>query len=108
MSFGGHGSLKLQKAVRSKATTTFAIYGPIAREDLPGLYERVCALLTSAQSHLLICETDNVDPDAVTVEALARLALAAKRHRCQIRLRGAKPELRELVAFMGLGAVLPE
>jgi anti-anti-sigma regulatory factor len=55
----------------------------------------------------LICETDNVDPDAVGVEALARLALAAKRHNCQIQLKGARPELRELVAFMGLDSVLP-
>jgi ABC-type transporter Mla MlaB component len=43
----------------------------------------------------------------VTVDALARLQLAARRHQCQVRLRGASNELRALVAFMGLGDVLP-
>ena len=46
-------------------------------------------------------------PDAVTCDALARLQLAAKRLGCQVRLRNASPELRELVAFMGLEDVLP-
>jgi hypothetical protein len=48
-----------------------------------------------------------VDPDAVTVEALARLQLAARRHGCRVRLRNASPGLRDLVAFMGLRDVLP-
>jgi ABC-type transporter Mla MlaB component len=88
--------------------STFAIYGPIAREDLPGLYQRVCTVLTDAQETLLICEVQGVDADAVTVDALARLGLAARRHGCQIRLRGASAELTELVEFMGLADVLPE
>jgi ABC-type transporter Mla MlaB component len=88
--------------------TTFAIHGPIARDDLPGLYERVCATLTHAREDLLICDVKDVDPDAVTVDALARLGLAARRHGCRIRLRGASQELRELVELMGLADVLPE
>jgi ABC-type transporter Mla MlaB component len=51
---------------------------------------------------------DGVASDAVTVDALARLQLAARRHGCQVRLRGASMELRELVAFMGLRDVLPD
>jgi len=46
--------------------------------------------------------------DASTVDALARLQLTARRHGFQVRLRGTSPELRELVAFMGLRDVLPE
>ena len=49
-----------------------------------------------------------VEPDAVTVDALARLQLAARRLGCQVRLRNASDELRELVAFMGLCDVLPD
>ena len=41
-------------------------------------------------------------PDAVTIDALARLQLTARRLGCRLRLRHASPELRELVAFMGL------
>ena len=87
---------------------TFAIWGPIAREDLPGLCDRVCALLTEhAAADVAWCDVDGVSADAVCVDALARLQLAARRHRCQVRLRGCSPELRELVGFMGLRDVLP-
>lgn len=92
--------------MRPATTTTFAIHGPIARDDLPGLYRRVCAVLSRAPGALLCCEVQGVAPDAVTVDALARLALAARRHEVQLRLRGASAELLELVAFMGLGDVL--
>jgi hypothetical protein len=44
----------------------------------------------------------------VTVDALARLQLAARRRGCQIRLRYASAELLDLVAFMGLADVLPD
>ena len=50
----------------------------------------------------------DVDPDAVTVDALARLQLAARRLSCRLLLRNASPELLELVAFMGLADVLQE
>ena len=86
----------------------FAVSGPIARADLPGLCERVCALVARSGADVALCEVRGVDPDAVTVDALARLQLAARRHGCQVRLRRASNELRELLAFMGLRDVLPE
>jgi ABC-type transporter Mla MlaB component len=86
---------------------TIVISGPIAPGDLPGLYQRVCALLDGCDAALAVCEVDGIEADAVTVDALARLQLAARRHQCQVRLRGASNELRELVAFMGLRDVLP-
>ena len=88
-------------------TVAFAIRGPIARADLPGLCDRVCALLTQSDAHVVLCDVIGVDPDAVTVDALARLQLAARRHGCQVRLRHASHELLELVDFMGLNDVLP-
>ena len=89
-------------------TIFFAIGGPIARADLPGLCERVCALLERSGAGVALCDVRGVDPDAVTVDALARLQLAARRHGCQVRLRHASNELLELVAFMGLADVLPD
>jgi ABC-type transporter Mla MlaB component len=44
----------------------------------------------------------------VTVDALARLQLAARRHGCTVRLQNASSELLELVSFMGLRDVLPD
>jgi ABC-type transporter Mla MlaB component len=89
-------------------TVAFCIRGPISRADLRGLCDRVCALLGAARSGIVVCEVDGVEPDAVTVDALARLQLGAHRRGCQVLLRGASAELLELVAFMGLEDVLPE
>ena len=84
----------------------FSVRGPIARADLPGLCERICGLLASAPAETATCNVAGVPADAVTVDALARLQVAAHRTGCSIRLRNASPELRELVAFMGLGDVV--
>jgi ABC-type transporter Mla MlaB component len=89
-------------------TTIFSIHGPIARSDLPGLCDRVCALLRESGAQVVLCEVQTVPADAVTVDALARLQLAATRTGCRVRLRNASAALLELVAFMGLQDVLPE
>ena len=86
----------------------FTIWGPIVREDLPGLCDRVCMLLTESGGGDVRCDVDGVDADAVTVDALARLQLAARRQGCQIQLRNASHDLLDLVAFMGLRDVLTE
>jgi hypothetical protein len=86
----------------------FAVGGPIARADLPGLCDRICALLSESGATVALCDVRGVEPDAVTVDALARLQLAARRLGCRVRLRNASPELRDLVLFMGLRDVLPE
>jgi ABC-type transporter Mla MlaB component len=95
-------------AVSKPRTLEFTVEGPIARADLPGLCDRVCRLLTQSRPDVAFCDVRGVEPDAVTVDALCRLQVAARRSRCQVRLRNASPELRELVRFMGLEDVLPE
>ena len=85
----------------------FRIEGPIARADLPGLCDRVCGLLERSRAAVGYCRVSGIEPDAVTVDALARLQVAAHRHGCRIRLVDASDELLELVAFMGLRDVLP-
>jgi ABC-type transporter Mla MlaB component len=94
-------------AAPAQQTVAFAIRGPIARDDLPGLCERVCALLDGSGADIALCDVRGVEPDAVTADALARLQLAARRRGCQARLRGASSDLLELLAFMGLRDVLP-
>jgi ABC-type transporter Mla MlaB component len=84
----------------------FTIRGPIARADLPGLCDRICSLLSTSGADVAECDASSVAPDAVTVDALARLQLGARRHDCRIRLCGASDELRALVTFMGLEDVL--
>jgi ABC-type transporter Mla MlaB component len=93
-------------AARAQRTLSLAIRGPIERSDLPGLCARVCALLARADPDVVQCDVAGVGPDAVTVDALARLQLAARRRGCRVYLCNASPELVELVGFMGLTHVL--
>jgi ABC-type transporter Mla MlaB component len=85
----------------------FAIRGPITRADLPGLCDRVCALLTRG-GETVVCDVAGVEPDAVTVDALARLQLGACRRGCKVTLSNASERLLELVELMGLANVLSE
>ena len=87
---------------------TFEVTGPISRDDLPGLCARVCTLLDHDRAHVAFCDVATVEPDAVTVDALAQLQLAAQRKGCTIRLRNASQDLMELVGFMGLRDVLTD
>lgn len=91
---------------RAPHPVAFSIRGPIARADLPGLSDRVCALLQENGPAVVACDVHGVEPDAVTVDALCRLQLAAGRHSCRVRLCDASDELRRLVCFMGLEDVL--
>jgi hypothetical protein len=63
---------------------------------------------TREECALVVCDVGAiVDPDVVTVDALARLQLTARRLGRQLRLRDACVELQELLAFVGLGEVMP-
>jgi ABC-type transporter Mla MlaB component len=95
-------------AGHERGTIAFAIRAPIVRTDLPHLTQRVCSLLRQSRAAVAICDVSGVSADAVAVDALARLQLAARRNGCQVRLTRASAELRELVAFMGLEDVLTE
>ena len=88
--------------------TVFVLGGPIARGDIPGLCERARASLEGSDVDAIVCDVaELVDPDAITVDALARLQLTARRLGGRIRLRHACGELRDLIALMGLTEALP-
>lgn len=55
---------------------------------------------------VVLCDVAELKPDAVTVAALARIQLTARRLGREIRLRHASDTLLELVAFMGLAEIL--
>jgi anti-anti-sigma regulatory factor len=55
----------------------------------------------------IVCDVSAVvDADVATVGALARLQAAARQLGFELRLRHASPELRELVALVGLDEAL--
>ena len=81
---------------------------PITRADIPALCERVRALLELSEVDTVICEVGALDdPDAVTVDALARLQLTARRLGRRVRFRGACGELLDLLAFVAALQHLP-
>ncbi len=89
-------------------TIVLVLSGPIAPADVTGLCVRARMLLESVNPDLVVCDVGGlVDPDAVAVDALARLQLTARQLGCRIRLRQACGQLRELLVLMGLGDVLP-
>ncbi|MDQ3858852.1 MAG: STAS domain-containing protein [Actinomycetota bacterium] len=87
-------------------TVAFAIEGPIAPADVARLSERFCALLARSGAAVALCDVNGATADAVTVDALARLQLTARRNGCRVELRRPPDELRELLAFVGLADVL--
>jgi hypothetical protein len=63
---------------------------------------------TAAGPHLpvVLDVSDLSHPDLGTIEALCRVALEARRNECRLRLRGACPELTELIELFGLARIL--
>jgi hypothetical protein len=56
---------------------------------------------------VIVHDVGGLSADLTTIEALARLRLAARRRGCGLLLRGASRELALLVAFCGLADTLP-
>jgi STAS domain-containing protein len=85
----------------------FDVGGPIGSADIRVLCERVRAMLEASDADQLVCDVTTLTaPDAVTVDALARLQLTARRLGRRITLRHACDELRGMLAFAGLNEVL--
>ncbi|HYU93000.1 MAG TPA: STAS domain-containing protein [Actinomycetota bacterium] len=81
--------------------------GPIAPQDIPALCRCARELLERSDAELVVCDVETlVAPDAVAVEALARVQLTARQLGRGVRLRHPCHELRELLAFMGLADIL--
>ena len=64
-------------------------------------------MLEASDADLVVCEVGpGVEPDAVTLDAVARLQLAARRRGRRVYLRHVPRELAELLAFTGLAEVV--
>ncbi|MGH3076197.1 MAG: STAS domain-containing protein [Gaiellales bacterium] len=88
------------------STVVFAVAGPLARADLPSVSGGVAALLETSGAEIALCDVGALDADAVALDALARMQLAAGRMGRQVVLRHVTDELRGLMALVGLDGVL--
>jgi ABC-type transporter Mla MlaB component len=90
------------------STIVLTIGGPSVCDDIPALCEQVRALLEASTAVLVVYDVGAlVHPDAATLDALARLALTARRLGRQVRLQHACSELQELLTLAGLDRILP-
>ena len=64
--------------------------------------------LTSGEVRLVVIDAGLLVGEVPAVEALARLALTARRSGAAVRVRRAEPALRSLLVLVGLDEVLPE
>jgi ABC-type transporter Mla MlaB component len=91
---------------KEDAVTSVIIGAPTSTAEITALADELCAV--RLQGDPLVCDVASLlQPDCATVEALARLQLAARRLQRQICLRDASRELVELVTLAGLADVLP-
>ena len=94
-------------AAKEPSPIEFAVGDVVDRADIPGLCERARACLGATNGSRLACDVGGISkPDAVTIDALARIQLTARRLGRQATLRRASVELRDLIRFMGLRDVL--
>ncbi|WP_328476378.1 STAS domain-containing protein [Actinoplanes sp. NBC_00393] len=84
-------------------TASFAVGAALTRADIPVLCAGLALLLRDQPAAVVECDVAVARPDVVTVEALARLRLTARRHGSRLVLAGAGPDLLALLALLGLG-----
>jgi ABC-type transporter Mla MlaB component len=81
--------------------------GPVARDAIPAMCERARRLLEGCDAGPVACDVGALaEPDAITIDALARLQLTARRLGCRVELRSACEELEDLLTLTGLLGVL--
>jgi hypothetical protein len=69
--------------------------------DGPALGAQLAALVRGGSTSV-VCDVQALVPDAAAVDGLARLRLVARRLGCDLRVRRASDELKDLLAFVGL------
>jgi len=88
--------------------TVLIMIGPVTRDGIPALCERARWILEGCDAGPVACDVGALaEPDAVTIDALARLQLTARRLGQRVELRRAGGRLEDLLRLMGLGDVLP-
>lgn len=88
----------------------FTIRWPVGRDDLLGVVARLGRELDGRAPGIVVCNLAACRLrgaiDAVAVDALARLAIEARRRRWALRLQDVPTELAGLIGVMGLAPVL--
>ncbi|MGW1505686.1 STAS domain-containing protein [Streptomyces mirabilis] len=89
--------------VDAKTPAVLVLPGPVTRDQVPGLCDDVRARLAATGAAVVVCDVAGLGPPGLdTVEALARMQLAARRAGGRVRLRAPAPPLLLLLDLVGL------
>lgn len=100
---GTQGPATTPSARPPPSSIVLVLSGPVADDHVVGLCERVRGLLERSEADLMICDVGALDdPDAATVDLVARLQLTARRLGRRVRLLDACGELQDLIELTGL------
>jgi anti-anti-sigma factor len=90
-----------------RGALVLVLAGRIDHDTVPALVEGVCGVLDGCGASQVICDVSAVSaPDAVAVEALARLQLAARRRGSRVWLRTGDGPVADLLVLAGLHEVV--
>jgi ABC-type transporter Mla MlaB component len=96
------------RAALERTALVVRMCGRMNPGDVSPACARVHALLAASDADQVVCDLAALNqPDLATVDALARLTLAARRLGCRVHVRDAPPELRPLLEMLGLADVVP-
>jgi len=83
------------------------VCAPVHGSNVANLCEQIRTALANSPSRRVDCDIGSIDrPDAATVDALARMQLAARRLGGNVRFRRVSDEMLQLLSFIGLEDVL--
>jgi hypothetical protein len=92
---------------RERGTIVVLLDGSLTPHEVRPLCLRTRRLLLASGAELLVCDVRKAAANCVTVDALARLQLTARRLGCPFRLRHASRDVRALLDFAGLRGIVP-
>ena len=96
------------RSMSPQPKTIVLVVDSLEPDDVPGLIDRAGPGIVRGDTTIILCDLARLaDADMATVDALARLALRARRMGCAVNLRDPSTELLELLVLAGLGEVLP-
>ena len=88
-------------------TIVLHMSGRLERAHIAYICERSQSEL-AGEAGLVVCDVrEVVEPDAVTIDALARLVLAARRLGHRVEIRDSSDRLRGLLELVGLSGAMP-
>ncbi|HET9013111.1 MAG TPA: STAS domain-containing protein [Gemmatimonadaceae bacterium] len=101
-------TFRVDRSAQEPGSVVLRLSGRIGRADVAMLGARAAEALAGRHITTAICDVRGLrEPDAAAVDAVCRIRLAARRHRCEIVLCGAPKRLLELLDLMGLCDAFP-